>query len=85
MTLFYVNVNANALRTIKVRAESGREAMDIARNRIQNKAGPWYIDFPGTEDEHFTVALGPEPEDRWVGPYSDGSFEDEEDEDEDLE
>lgn len=70
---YEVHVDANALRTIKVRAQSGREALDIAVGRIPESIGPWVLDFPGGEDEHFTVEL----ENTIIGPYSQGDFADE--------
>lgn len=76
---YEVSVNANALRLITVRAASGREALDIASARIKNTAGPWTIDFPGAEDEHFIVSLG----EAIIGPDAVGGFADEDDDDED--
>ena len=78
---YEVQVQATALRTIKVRASSGTEAMDIAVNRIRQVSGPWFIDFPGSADEHYMVWL----DNNHVGPDAMGGFEDEDNEEDDDE
>lgn len=74
MKTYEVSVDANALRTIRVRARSGREALEKAEQRIHRLVGPWVIDFPGEVDGHFHVETGGE----WVGPDAQGDFNDEE-------
>lgn len=73
---YEVIVTADAVRTIKVRAEGGAEAFDIAKSRIAERSGPWTIDFPGADDEHYTVTRV--ADDHIVGPDSQGDFDDEE-------
>ena len=70
-----MTVTASALRTITVRADTAREALDKAVERIQPISGPWTIDFPGSEDEHFMVA--DKASGQIVGPWADGSYDDE--------
>lgn len=72
---YEVMINANALRSIRVRATSGREALEIAESRIKDRSGPWTIDFPGSSDEHYTVTRLADEE--IIGPDSQGDFEDE--------
>ena len=71
---YEVNITASALRTIKVRAGSGQEALEVAESRIKRVCGPWTIDFPGGDDEHYSVNLM--PGDEWVGPDAQGGFKD---------
>jgi hypothetical protein len=73
---YEVNVQAMALRTIVVRADSGREALALAAERIRSYAGPWTIDFPGGLDEHYTVE---DDQGKLIGPDAQNGFEDEED------
>jgi hypothetical protein len=75
---YEVLVSANALRTIKVRAASGREALDIANERIKPAAGTWTISFPGAEDEHYMVTRV--ADDTIIGPGVTGAFADEDSE-----
>jgi hypothetical protein len=73
-----VEVTAYALRTIRVRAASGADALAKAEARIAGACGPWSIDFPGAVDEHFSVTRAG---DGWiVGPNSAGGFNDEDEE-----
>jgi hypothetical protein len=87
MKTYEVDVTAQALRVMKVRAASAREALELASLRIRGRSGPWTIDFPGVEDEHFTVSLDGEI----LGPNSEGDFseymtyDDEEQQDDDDE
>lgn len=72
---YEVHITANAVRDMKVRAGSAREALAIAESRIGGWAGPWSIQFPGTGDEHFRVIRTADGE--WIGPNSADDFSDE--------
>lgn len=74
---YEVHVNANAVRIIKVRAASGRDALDIAAARIGDWSGPWSIQFPGGSDEHYSVKRTADG--AWIGPNPVGDFDDEDD------
>jgi hypothetical protein len=75
---YEVTITASALKTLRVRAGSAREAMDTAIARIEPgiryQIRGWSIDFPGGGDEHYSVSLG----DERLGPDACGEFRDEE-------
>lgn len=73
---YEVMVTAYALRMVRVRASSAREATDKAWERVSGTGGAWTIDFPGELDGHFstTDAAG-----AWQGPDSSGGYRDEPD------
>lgn len=72
---YEVHVTASAVRDMKVRAASAREAMEIAESRIRAWSGPWSIQMPGAGDEHFSVHRAADGE--FVGPDSADGFTDE--------
>jgi hypothetical protein len=62
MRTYKINVHASALRTMKVRAATPEQAVELAAERAERSAsGQWVIDFPGEWDEHFMVT-GPDGE-----------------------
>lgn len=71
---YEVMINANALRTVKVRASSAREALDMAWDRVARTGGAWTLDLPGANEEHFTVS---DAAGKWQGPDSCDEFLDE--------
>lgn len=71
-----VEVSAMALRTIRVRAASGADALAKAQDRMSDTAGSWTIAYPGAVDEHYAVVrVG---DSQIVGPNSQGDFSDDE-------
>jgi hypothetical protein len=78
---YTVDIQAVALRTVRVVANNPREALDKVSARIKQKYGAWTIDFPGGYDEHWSVwesAKVPGEPDTWLGPGPDGLMEGEE-------
>jgi hypothetical protein len=77
---YEVNIHADALRTVRVRATSGAEAMEIAAARAgESRSGAWTINYPGSADEHFSVRDG---SGEWIGPDGNDKFTDEDEGDE---
>lgn len=72
---YEVHVNASASCIIRVRAESGSEALDIVQGQMKGRYGRWVIDFPGSPDEHFDVWRT--ADDTRVGPDGQGEFSEE--------
>lgn len=79
---YEVHITANAVRDMKIRAASAREAMEIAESRIRDMSGPWSIQLPGSGDEHFSVHRVSDGE--FVGPDSADGFTDEDEEDDEA-
>jgi hypothetical protein len=75
---YRIDVNANAMRTFTVRANTGREALEKLKTEghLYPGSGGWVLDFPGADDTHFFVSVSNESE-SWVGPGPNGEFADE--------
>jgi hypothetical protein len=69
---YTVRVQADAFRTITVRADSAREAVDLAASRIRPRSGSWFINFSGSPDEHFAVEVDGVPVGPWLSTGPDG-------------
>jgi hypothetical protein len=71
---YEVSITADAIRTVRVRATSAREAVDKAWGRVSNTGGAWTLCLPGETDIHFSVE---DAEGTWVGPTANDNYRDE--------
>lgn len=79
MQTYEVTLKADAYRTVRVRANSAREAADLAQQRVIPKgaisARGWHVDQGAmSHEEAVSVWLGEDP----MGPDGAERFEDEE-------